>query len=55
MTKESQRIPLDERTREVVLREVDGKHELVLVDHAGREETVAVRLRETQMGRRAAA
>ena len=53
MTRESLRIPIDDRIREVALRDVDGQHELVLVDHAGREETVPVRLRELQMGRSA--
>jgi hypothetical protein len=46
MTRQSQRIPVDEWTREVSVREVDGAHVLVMVDHAGNEETVPVRLRE---------
>lgn len=55
MTRESPRIPIDDRIREIALREVDGHQELVLVDHAGREETVQVRLLEVQAGRAAAA
>jgi hypothetical protein len=51
MIRESQRIPVDDWTREVVVREVDGKHEVVLVSHSGHEDAVPVRLREIKPGR----
>jgi hypothetical protein len=50
----SNRIPLGEHTEEVRVRIVDGKVELVLIDHSGEVESVPVRM-EPETERRAAA
>jgi hypothetical protein len=44
----SQRIPVDERTREVAVLVVDGQVKVVLVDAAGHEEVVPVRMVATK-------
>ncbi len=54
MPKESKPIPLGEQTREVAVREDDGKTELVLIDHEGRQEVVPVQMVPKAPAKRAA-
>lgn len=54
MGKVSKRIPIGEHTEEVRVRIIDGKVELVLIDHDGTVQSVPVRM-ETETERRAAA
>jgi hypothetical protein len=54
MCQKSQRIPIDDDTEEVRVKSHDGRVELVLVDHAGREQVVQVALRPVTCDQRAA-
>ena len=53
MSKESKPIPLGEQTREVSVRETDGRIELVLIDHEERQEGVPIVMQPTPAKRAA--
>jgi len=50
----SKTIPIDDNTREVAVRLVDGQVQIVLIDHADRVEVMPLRMLPEAAARRAA-